>query len=76
LNNDRKEKVIMGSDNVLGVNTIVISSEELAKVEMPELSDEVCQIIIQSGVKSLQSLVEANKQEAIAKILQEYWEGK
>lgn len=63
-------------NEVLGVKVVAFNSEKLAKIEPPPLSEGLRQIIVGSGLQSLQVMVEPGNENAFREIIKNYWKVK
>lgn len=61
------------SNDVLCAKVITFTGANLAKIEPPKLSEQVRQIIVESGVKSLQDLVGSDARTAAVNVMRNYW---
>jgi hypothetical protein len=62
----------LGND-ILCAKVITFTGANLAKIEPPQLSEEIRQIIVESGVKSLQDLVGSDARTAVRNVMRNYW---
>jgi len=59
--------------DVIGTRSINLTSADLAKFEPPKLNEDVRQIIVESGIQSLQAFVRVDSQPAMRDIIHTYW---
>jgi hypothetical protein len=59
--------------NVIASKPIVLSKQDFAQIEVPDLSDEVRKIIIDSKVKSLQAFVSRSNPSTLRDNIYKYW---
>jgi hypothetical protein len=61
------------SNDIFCAKVITFTDDNIAKIEPAKLSEDVRQIIVESGVKSLQDLVGSDARTAAANVMRNYW---
>jgi hypothetical protein len=61
------------ANDILCAKKITFTDANLAKIDSPQMSEEVQKIIVESGVKSLQDLIGSDSRTAIHNVMQIYW---